>query len=60
MQNPTQFRRGKGGTGDMDMIVRDLVEVADLGDKEDLLIHLHLRSWLGEPLSIGGKVCRKR
>ena len=35
IQIPTQFRQDDGVTGDMDVIVRDLVEVADLGLKEN-------------------------
>ena len=35
IQIPTQFRRDEGVTGDMDVIVQDMVEVADLGLKED-------------------------
>jgi 4-hydroxyphenylpyruvate dioxygenase len=35
IQIPTQFRHDEGVTGDLDVIVRDLVEVADLGVRED-------------------------
>lgn len=35
IQIPSQFRRDEGVTGDMDVIVQDMVEVADLGLKED-------------------------
>ena len=35
IQIPTQFRRDEGVTGDMDAIVKDMVEVADLGLKEE-------------------------
>lgn len=36
IQIPTQFRRDDGGiTGDVDVIVRDMVEVADLGLRQD-------------------------
>jgi 4-hydroxyphenylpyruvate dioxygenase len=35
IQIPTQFRRDEGVTGDVDVIVQDMVEVAELGLKED-------------------------
>jgi len=35
IQIPTQLRQDEGVTGDMDVIVQDMVEVADLGLKED-------------------------
>lgn len=35
IQIPTQFRRDRGVTGNMDLIVQDMVEFADLGLKED-------------------------
>jgi 4-hydroxyphenylpyruvate dioxygenase len=35
IQIPTQFRRDEGVTGDMDVIVQDMVEVAELGLKRD-------------------------
>jgi 4-hydroxyphenylpyruvate dioxygenase len=35
IQIPTQFRQDEGVTSDMDVIVQDLAEVADLGLKED-------------------------
>jgi 4-hydroxyphenylpyruvate dioxygenase len=35
IQIPTQFRRDEGVTGDSEVIVRDMVEVADLGLKEN-------------------------
>jgi 4-hydroxyphenylpyruvate dioxygenase len=35
IQIPTQFHQDKGVTGDMDVIVQDMIEVADLGLKED-------------------------
>ena len=34
IQIPTQFRRDEGVSGDMDLIVKDMSEVADLGLKE--------------------------
>jgi 4-hydroxyphenylpyruvate dioxygenase len=34
IQIPTQFRRDNGVTGDLDVIVADMVEIADLGQKE--------------------------
>jgi 4-hydroxyphenylpyruvate dioxygenase len=35
IQIPTQFRRDEGVSGDLDMIVADMVEVAELGLKEE-------------------------
>lgn len=35
IQIPTQFRRDGGVTGNMDVIIQDMIEVADLGQRED-------------------------
>jgi 4-hydroxyphenylpyruvate dioxygenase len=35
IQIPTQFRRDEGVTGDMDVIIQDMIEVSDLGQREN-------------------------